>query len=240
MEGFWAPLVYLSGVGGFTDLTFRMGELLERDAAAPSSRAVEFAVQKLGFVPDEAQARVLGSTSKRGILNCTRQWGKSTVAAIKALHTALGTRDGLVIVASPSERQSGEFLDKAARMARKLGIKARGDGKNDLSLLLENGARIVGLPGVDGTTRGFSGVRLLVIDEAARVSDDVYRALRPVLAASGGDLWLLSTPWGKQGFFYDNWVSGSEGWERISVPATECDRISKEFLEEEKAQMGNP
>ena len=87
--------------------------------------------------------------------------------------------------------------------------------------------------------RGFSGVRLLVVDEAARVPDEVYKALRPMLAASGGDLWLLSTPWGKQGFFYETWAKGSDEWERISVPATECARISKGFLEEERAEMGN-
>jgi hypothetical protein len=227
------------GVGTFSEDSFRVGVLDERESCVLGSSAVEFAVQKLGFTPDAAQAAVLESSAKRGILNCTRQWGKSTVAAIKALHAALSNRESLVIVASPSERQSGEFLDKTARMVRRLGMKARGDGKNDLSLLLENGARIVGLPGVEGTVRGFSGVRLLVVDEAARVPDEVYKALRPMLAASGGDLWLLSTPWGKQGFFYETWAKGSDEWERISVPATECARISKGFLEEERAEMGN-
>jgi hypothetical protein len=41
--------------------------------------AVEFARTQLGFEPDEKQEVVLRSDAKRGILNCTRQWGKSTV-----------------------------------------------------------------------------------------------------------------------------------------------------------------
>jgi hypothetical protein len=225
-------------VSTFIDWGVRVGDL-ERQQCVEKLGSVRFAAEKLGFAADAAQAAVLESKSKRGILNCTRQWGKSTVAAIKALHTAMETPEGVVIVASPSERQSGEFLHKASRMVRALGMKVRGDGKNDLSLLLQNGARIIGLPGVEGTVRGFSAVKLLVVDEAARVSDDVYKALRPMLAASDGDLWLLSTPFGRQGFFYETWAHGGAEWERISIPATECPRISRLYLEEERGQMGN-
>ena len=103
---------------------------------------------------------------------------------------------------------------------------------------LPNGSRIIGLPGMEATIRGYSAVSLMIIDEAARVRDPVYKALRPMLAVGGGDLWLLSTPFGKRGFFYENWASGSDDWVRVAAPATECARISKEFLEEEKRQMG--
>lgn len=143
------------------------------------------------------------------------------------------------MVASPTERQSGEFLSKAEALLARTGVRPRGDGKNPLSLLLQNGSRIVGLPGTEGTVRGFSSVSLMVIDEAARVPDEVYKALRPMLAVEDGDLWLLSTPAGKQGFFYENWEHGGEEWERVTVRATECPRIRKEFLEEERQQMGN-
>jgi hypothetical protein len=53
-----------------------------------------------------------------------------------------------------------------------------------------------------------------------------------------GDLWLLSTPFGKSGFFYENWEHGGKEWERTKAPATECPRISKKFLEEERRQLG--
>jgi hypothetical protein len=199
---------------------------------------VEFARERLGFEPDAMQERVLKSPAKRGILNCTRQWGKSTVAAVMAVHQAASGPGSFVVVASPTDRQSAEFLRKAGEFVARLGIRPRGDGRNARSLLLPNGSRIVGLPGTEGTIRGFSAVALMVIDEAARVPDSLYKALRPMLAVSGGSLWLLSTPHGRQGFFYENWANGGAGWERAEVPATECSRIGKEFLEEERKQLG--
>ncbi|MBV9398443.1 MAG: terminase family protein [Bryobacterales bacterium] len=172
------------------------------------------------------------------MLNCTRQWGKSTLAAIKAVHRAYAQPGSLVIVASPTERQSGEFLRKAAEMVARLGIRPRGDGRNAASLLFPNGSRVVGLPGTEGTIRGFSAVALMIIDEAARVADSLYKALRPMLAVADGDLWLLSTPRGKQGFFYENWANGGEEWDRVAVRAEECPRISARFLEDERKQLG--
>ena len=202
------------------------------------SDAVEFVRKRLGIEPDPKQIEVLRSASKRGILNCSRQWGKSTVAAAKAVHRAFTRKGSLVLVASPSKRQSAEFVRKAAGMVRSLGIQPRGDGDNENSLLLPNEARIVGLPGQEGTVRGFSAVSMLLVDEAARVDDAIYKALRPSLAVGGGDLWLMSTPRGKQGFFWENWEFGGPGWHRVSVPATECERIPAAFLEEERGQMG--
>ena len=115
----------------------------------------------------------------------------------------------------------------------------RGDGHNDLSLLFPNKSRIVGLPGTEGTVRGFSAVSLLLIDEASRVDDSMYKALRPMLAVGRGDLWLMSTPWGKRGFFYEAWEHGGPGWARFRVPATECPRFDTEFLEEEALNLGD-
>lgn len=204
--------------------------------------AVEFVRTRLGFQPDERQAAVLESEAKQGILNCSRQWGKSTVSVAKALHRAYEKPGCLVLVASPGERQSGEWMRKAREMARPLlgRTRARGDGDNAISLLLPNGSRIVGLPGTDGTVRGFSAVSLLLIDEASRVEDSMYRALRPMLAVSDGDVWLMSTPCGRRGFFYEAWEHGGAEWFRVHGPATECPRIRREFLERERGVMGAP
>jgi hypothetical protein len=211
----------------------------KRRTTTPSvNSAALFAETRLSFHGDARQMEVLASTAKRGILNCCRQWGKSTVGGIKAVHYAYTVPGSLVVVASPSERQSAEFVQKVKPWLRKLGITPRGDGKNKTSLLFPNGSRMIGLPGNENTLRGFSSVGLMIIDEAARVDDEIYRALRPMLAVADGDLWLLSTPAGRRGFFYDNWTSAPPEWHRISIPATECERISATFLEEERAQMG--
>ena len=64
-----------------------------------------------------------------------------------------------MLVVSPSARQSGEFVRKAAGFVRRLGIRARGDGDNEISLLFPNGSRIVGLPGTgEHGARVFGGV----------------------------------------------------------------------------------
>ena len=133
---------------------------------------VKFARERREFDPDVRQAEVLGRRMRRALLNCTRQWGKSTITAAKAVHRAYFEPESLTVVLSPSARQSGEFLRKAAGFARKLDIRPRGDGDNEISLLFPNGTRIVGLPGSEATVRGFSGVTLMIIDEAARVSDE--------------------------------------------------------------------
>ena len=58
----------------------------------------------------------------------------------------------------------------------------------------------MGLPANEATVRGFSAVSLMVVDEAARVPDDLYEAVKPMLAVTDGALWLMSTPFGRRGF----------------------------------------
>jgi hypothetical protein len=200
--------------------------------------AAEWVRRKLGFDPDPKQALVLRSESKRGVLNCTRQWGKSTITAAKAVYEAVRRKESLTLVVSPSGRQSGEFVRKAAGFARRLGMRTKGDGTNEMSLEFPNRSRIIGLPGSEETIRGFSAVSLLLVDEAARVSDELYMTVRPMLAVSSGALWLMSTPCGKRGFFHETWDRGGAEWERVRAPASECDRIEREFLEEERETMG--
>lgn len=120
-----------------------------------------------------------------------------------ALHRAYFRPGSFTIAVSPSGCQTGEFLRKVKGYARGLGIKIAGDGDNEISMLFPNGSRVVGLPGSEATVRGFSAVSLMLVDEASRVTDELYKAVRPFLAVGGGDLWLMSTPCGKRGFFYD-------------------------------------
>jgi len=160
------------------------------------------------------------------------------VTAAKAVYEAWSRPESLTIVVSPTARQSGEFVRKASGFARRLKIAVKGDGDNEISLAFPNHSRIVGLPGTEATVRGFSAVSLMLVDEAARVSDDLYLAVRPMLAVSEGSLWLMSTPNGKQGFFYETWEHGGPEWARVRVMARECARISPEFLREEREAMG--
>ena len=198
-----------------------------------------FARDALGFTPDDWQADVLTSGAPRMLLNCSRQSGKSTTAAALALHRAIFYPGSLVLLVSPSLRQSGELFRKVIAHLRALEQEPKGSESNKQSLALANGSRIVSLPGTEGTIRGFSGADLIVEDEAARVDDDLYFAIRPMLAVSGGRLVLMSTPHGKRGHFFEAWENGGDEWKRIEIPASKCPRITSAFLEEERRQMGD-
>lgn len=191
-----------------------------------------------GITPDPWQADVLRSSAPRMLLTASRQAGKSTITSVLAVHTALYEANSLVLLLGPSLRQAGELFKKCIATYKDLGRPVPPESETALTLTLENGSRIVSLPGSkDGNIRGYSGVSLLVIDEAAWVSDSLYMSVRPMLAVSGGRLVALSTPHGTRGWFYDAWT-GAEPWDRYEVPATLCPRISPEFLAEEKRNMG--
>jgi hypothetical protein len=171
------------------------------------------------------------------LLCCGRQVGKSTVVGLLALHAALYEPGSLVLLLSRGLRQSQELFRTVLRLYRALERPVPPLAETQLQLTLENGSRVVALPGSEETNRGLAGVRLLIVDEAARVKDEDYLALRPTLATSGGALVALSTPFGRRGWFYQTWEHG-EGWERTRVPSTGCPRIAPEFLREEEAAMG--
>jgi hypothetical protein len=185
---------------------------------------------------DRWQQRALRSEAPRILLNVTRQGGKSSVSGLLAAHTALDRPGALVLILAPSERQAKETFAKAADFYLAAGQVVPSDSYRKLGMELLNGSRIEALPGTEKTIRGFSGVDLLILDEAARIDDGLYYAVRPMLAVSGGRLMMMSTPYGKRGVFYEEWTGG-EGWERYEVPASECPRIPREFLEEERRSV---
>lgn len=190
-----------------------------------------------GLELDPWQAKLVRSQEKRILVNCSRQTGKSTTTSVLADHTAFYKPGSTILLLSPTLRQSGELFRKCLETYRALGKPVSADAETALRLELSNGSRIASLPGKEGTVRGFSAVDLLVIDEASRVPDELYKAVRPMLAVSGGSLVLLSTPFGTRGFFWEAYKNRDK-WEYYEIPATQCPRISEQFLEEEKEEMG--
>jgi hypothetical protein len=191
-----------------------------------------------GMRPDPWQAGLLRSRSPRLLLLCSRQAGKSTTAAALALREALLRPGSLVLLLSPTQRQSGElFRDKVLRLYNGLGRPVPAVQESALQMTLANGSRVVSLPGDEETVRGYSGVALLVIDEASRVPDALYYGVRPMLAVSRGRLVCLSTPFGKRGWYFTEW-QGTNDWERVRITAAECPRIDPAFLAEEERSLG--
>ncbi len=197
--------------------------------------AVAFA-REAGLDPDRWQEGVLRSESKRLLLNASRQSGKTTVVAALALHKALYAPRSFCLIFSPSLDQSLEFFRRVADLCRGLGLEnVDPEALRKTGMDLKNGSRIEARPGSERTARGRTA-DLLVIDEAARIEDELYHSLRPMIAVTGGALVMLSTPYGKRGAFYEAWTNGV-GWERYRVTAEECPRISRAFLEEERRSI---
>jgi hypothetical protein len=190
-----------------------------------------------GLEPDPWQCDLLRCPDRQVLLNCCRQAGKSSAVAALALHTALFRPAGPVLLLSPSLRQSSELFRKVLAGYRALGRPVRATHLTQLRLELANGARVVCLPGREDTVRSFGGVSLLVLDEAARIPDDLYRAVRPMLAVSRGRLVALSTPFGRRGWFYREW-HGDGPWKRVRITWKECPRLDADFIAEETRALG--
>jgi Terminase large subunit, T4likevirus-type, N-terminal len=192
-----------------------------------------------GLVLDPWQAKLMRERPRRSLLLCSRQSGKSTVTALMALWTAIFEAPALVVLFSPSQRQSAELFRTVMQFHAKLEGAPKLNAESVLKAEMENSSRILALPGTEKTIRGYAKADLVVIDEAARVEDELLAAVRPMLATSegGGRLIALTTPAGKRGWFFDAWT-GAENWTRVRVTAEDCPRISKEFLAEELRELG--
>ena len=117
--------------------------------------------------------------------------------------------------------------------------KPRVHAESALRLELANGSRVVSLPGSEKTTRGYSKANLVILDEASRIEDSLISSLRPMQAVSKGARFVvMSTPWGRRGFFFERWRSTDPGWLKVEVAATECPRIPEEFLREQERELG--
>jgi hypothetical protein len=104
---------------------------------------------------------------------------------------------------------------------------------------LANGARIISVPGKEANIRSIQGVSLLIIDEAARVPDDLYKSVRPMTATTNGRIIALSTPYGQRGWWWREWEDAEAGWVRFRVPYQRCPRISEAFVENERRSLGD-
>jgi hypothetical protein len=211
--------------------------MTDNSSVHPARPSAVRLMRNLGLEPDPWQAEVLQAAHPRLLLNCCRQAGKSTTVAMLGLAEALFLPGTRVLLLSRSHRQSTELFRILTGFHARLGSPLL-QRQTATELQLCNFSRVVCLPCREDTVRGYSGVTLLVIDEAARVPDDLYLAVRPMLAVSNGRLICLSTPYGKRGFFYEAWARGGDDWARIEIPAERISRITPAFLAQELRAMG--
>ena len=193
------------------------------------------------YLLDENQKKILDPKNKRVIINCHRQWGKSTISSLLCFHRALFYPRSLCLLVAPSLRQSGENFRKISDALETVTPKTELEEDTKLTLKFSNGSRIISLPGSQKTVRGFTAPDLIIIDEDAQSEDELFGALLPMLTNSpDGRLILASTPWGVRGHFYKIWTEGGPEWLKIRVIASENPRVRPEVLEEAKRSPNGP
>lgn len=190
----------------------------------------QWAGETFGFKANKIQKSVLDADTKRLILCCNRQWGKSTVIALKALHHAIRHPKCSIVVLSRSEKQAGELIAKVIDFAVTAGFPGRRVRGYEYSLQLPNGAKIYAI--AHSTETGPSRTAgVLIFDEAAIVKDNVFSLTLPFVARTGGAVWILSTPRGQSGFFYNFWHDKDPQWTRVFSTVDDCPEIPKEFID---------
>jgi hypothetical protein len=246
----------------------------DRDLADPLIRDRSSVFAALGIIADPWQRELIESSAAQTLVLASRQTGKSSASAACALTEALLNPPAEVLIISRAQRQSAEVLRKCREFYRGLqgerirrrrnwrpasiapeieAVKLRGIREDEeaitdaqLSMEFTNGSRIISLPGSPDTIVGYSAISLLILDEAARIKDDLYSLVRPMLAVSGGRLIALSTPFGRRGWFWSAWSRCDdcrlrglpEPWQRFRITAEQCPRISADFLAEERLAIG--
>lgn len=198
---------------------------------------VTWARECLRVDPDPWQAEIIGARGEQRLILASRQSGKSWTTAVRACHEAIFYGPAMILLASPSETQSKELFRKLTGFLKELPDAPKAIRQNETELELDNGSRICAVPGSERTIRSKSAVTLLIIDEASRIDDALISGVTPMLATTDGDLIALTTPFGKRGWFYEQWTTGT-GYERTKRTAADCPRISQAFLDKERQRLG--
>lgn len=211
-------------------------------AANPPSEFVETVV---GIEPYDYQKAVLDAESDRVAFVSGRQVGKSRTAAWTALHHALTHSGHTVLITAPYRRQSSEIFKQVKHEMSESDIPDKSWGKERETrtvIEFDNGSRILSLPtGDDGSNiRGYTA-NLIVADEAAFIDDNVFnQVLTPMLAATDGDMVLLSTPYGASGFLHDAFNDNlDDDYFTKQVPSYQSPNVGQDFIATQQRQLSS-
>jgi hypothetical protein len=170
-----------------------------------------------------------------------RQVGKSEVISAKAAQFAKKHAGTTTLIIAASQRQSSLLFEKTRAQIEADKEIEFAEEPTLTKMILKNGSKIYCLPA--GRTgyfiRGFT-IDLLIADEAAYIPEEVWKAVIPMIAVSRqmrglGWIILLSTPFGKGGYYYLSFTDVD--FKQFHISSENCPRIPKDFLIKEKSRM---
>lgn len=192
----------------------------------------------LGWHPFPYQEALLCDGSKRIVSCWGRQCGKTSTIAVKAIQFAYCNPNVNVLIASPSLRQSMIMFDRILGFIYGSSILSKGVARKTRTVIqLLNGSRIIALPCSENLLRGYTA-HVVICDEAAFMPEEVIiQVVFPMLSTTNGSAVFLSTPWGRDHFFYRAFMDPN--YSVHHVKSTECPLIKPEFLEEQRRNMSD-
>lgn len=190
---------------------------------------VAFVRERMGIIPEGWQEDILRDTARRICITCSRQIGKSFTVSLKASHHCTTTPDGLALIFSDTQQQSINLMRKAKHQIQAAGLAVKRELAKEIEFA--NGARMVALPGDPKTSRSWSDVTMLIVDEAAFAEDELYYAVEPMVLQTNGQIILLSSAYETLGFFYKIATADDPYWSRYHVDVYQSERVPREWIE---------
>jgi hypothetical protein len=193
----------------------------------------------LGIEPTPWQDDFLRAKLGASIIVLTaRQIGKTTVAGWAIAHCMLYTPNSLSVVAAVSLRQGEETLGRIRKCLIKAGAKLTTDKAQAIGL--QNGSRVLALPENDDSIRGLTVDGWIVVDEAARVNEELIAAVLPMRARKPEARFaMLSTAWSRTDPFWAVWSSEDPCWLRLKATVDVHPGLYEpEYLERVRRTLG--
>jgi len=218
-------------------------EQAEKNRVEIPEDPVEFAQKLFKFTPTYYQARLLRDKSKRIVVKWSRQAGKTTVIALRAIWFAVTHPKTLTLIVAPSLRQSMIMSDRVHDHLASLPkhVFKRLVAKLQRTVItFTNGSRIIALPNSPQLLRGYTSHQV-ICDEAAFFQDDelvFYNVLYPMLATTDGTLIASSTPWNTDSVFY-RFCQSSEFSKHFITwrDVVKAGLVKEEFIREMQEQL---
>jgi len=195
-----------------------------------------FAELLLDFNPFNYQRNLLIDKSKRIVACMGRQSGKTTTIATKAIHYAYTHPEATILIVSPSLRQSMIMFDRIISLTYRNQILTKSITRKTRTIIqLTNKSQLIALPCSENLLRGYTA-NLVILDEAAFMPEEIItEIIFPMLSTTNGAAIFLSTPWGRDHFFYRAFTNPEYSVHKIK--SSECPLIPPQFLEEMRQNM---
>lgn len=174
-------------------------------------------LQPMKFMPhqDDLVKQALSEKHMKFHVNKSRQIGLTEICLriiqYQVFHKYEGGR--VMIIAGTREKTTKKVMGRLKQLFKPI-MGTLESNSNDLLIKLKNGSEIEGLPSNSEAIRGDTKIKAIFVDEAAHFGlvDDsvVLDAIEPIVMTNKSDLFLVSTPRGQRGFFYDINISEND------------------------------